>query len=181
MCEFIHLLFLKILIYSEMEKNMDGYREALLQFGTAIGLPDLAPDEKGYCCLQFDDKNILHFQYQPEEENLVIFTQLGFVDVDHTTAVYEMLLEGNFFNRNNDQAVLSVQPGNGAIFLTRTIVNERLPEAFERVVENFMNSTDLWVAKIEAANTAEDEEEGSERAKEEEETQELLERTGLEA
>ena len=137
---------------------MDHYRAALSQFGTTIGLPDLAPDEEGYCCLQFDDKNILHLQYQSEEEQLIIFTQLGFVDVDHTESVYEMLLEGNFFNLQNDSATLSVQPGNRAIFLTRTLVNERLPHAFEKVLESFMNSADLWTAKIEAANTAVEEE-----------------------
>src|SRR5689334_3392201 len=56
--------------------SLDAYRGLVSEFGGAIGLTGLAPDEEGYCALTFDDVPV-HLQYEPEKDEIVAFSRLG--------------------------------------------------------------------------------------------------------
>lgn len=117
-----------------------------------IGIPELTANEEGYCCLQFDKKKLIHLQYTPSEESLTLFSELGFVDLDNQLAIYQLLLEGNFFNAENKGAVFSIQPETQIIFVSLMIPSEFLETIFEKKLEDFINLIDFWSVKLEELN-----------------------------
>src|SRR5262249_33730853 len=119
--------------------SMEIYRSLLKGLGATIGLPDLAPDDEGFCAMQFGDRIVVNLQYEAEREDLALFARLGDVEPDLREAAYEMLLAGNLFWKETAGATLSVEPTAGTVYLAAKQAIQSLDQPrFEAMLNEFV-------------------------------------------
>ena len=125
--------------------------EALLrEFGGKIGLPELRPDERGYCALSFDDLDA-HLQYAGERDELVVFTRLGVLDDEDRAGIYERMLEANLFWGGTNGGTLGVEPDSGMVFLMMKADLCALDgAAFDDLLERFIAAGERWRQEVAA-------------------------------
>ena len=121
----------------------------LAEFGAAIGIPDLRPDEELRCNIMVDDVAV-SFELGMGDENLYIYALLGAVEDGDADVAYLALLHANYVFEGTSGSTLSVDPQSGGIVLIR---EERLdslrPARFEAIIENFVDVAERWMRWIE--------------------------------
>jgi Tir chaperone protein (CesT) family len=128
--------------------SAEGFNALLSEFGRKIGLPKLRADESGYCALSFDDVDA-HLQYEGEQDEVVVFTRLGTVDLDDPTETYARLLGGNLFWEGTGGATLAVEPETGMVFLQAKAAVRSLDGAgFGSLLERFIVAAERWRKEI---------------------------------
>lgn len=129
--------------------SIEIMRGLLRDFGAGIGLPDLAPDDQGYCCLKIGEQITVSLQYENEEQNLVLFARLGTIDVTMREDAYEMMLTGNLFWSQTRGATLAVEPTGGVamLFAKENIVALDLTR-FNRLLESFVEAGESWIKRL---------------------------------
>ena len=121
----------------------------LAEFGGAIGIPGLRPDEEHRCNLMIDDVAV-SFELGPGDESLYIYSLLGTARDGDDEAVYVALLHANYIFGGTGGSTLSVDPQTGGIVLIREERLESLRLArFELVVEQFVDVAERWMQRIE--------------------------------
>jgi hypothetical protein len=127
---------------------MQAFQELLTSLGQSIGLPELAPDEGGYCALSFDDL-MVHLQHDPEQDELLVFARLGEIDDDEPAQLYARMLAANLFWQGTGGATLGLQPEDGMVFLCRKTPLRALDDAaFQQLLEQFVNTADSWRGEV---------------------------------
>ncbi len=117
-------------------------------FGKNIGIPDLALDEHHYCCLQFDGV-VVNLEYEPDKDELFLYTHLGRIPQDPSLALYERLLEANFFFRQTGGGVLGIDKATGIIALAWRLPASPLTlPALEKLMETFVNTAEYWTEQV---------------------------------
>jgi Tir chaperone family protein CesT len=123
----------------------------LRDFGAGIGLPDLAPDDQGYCCLMIGEAITLSLQYEPEEEELAMFARIGHVDDDQRGEACEMLLAGNLFWAETKGGTLAFEPASGSVFL---MMKDRIQALdgprFNTLLTRFVEAAEEWRQRLRA-------------------------------
>ena len=124
-------------------------------FGLTIGIDGLSLDDQGYCCLRFDALDT-HFQYDPANDRLVLFAQLGALDEDALAEGCVWMMNANLFWAGTNGGTLAVQPGVNQVFLhTKTSIQGMDYPHFERWVGELVSAADQWVLNIEKLNNGE--------------------------
>jgi hypothetical protein len=132
--------------------TVEAYARLLESFGQSIGLPELAPDDEGYCALSFDDL-VVHLQHEPEEGEIAAFARIGAVEEDRAEEIYEMLLNANQLWAGTAGATLSVQPEDRAVFIATRKPLQVLGEgSFRDWLGKFVDITDYWTARLARVN-----------------------------
>jgi hypothetical protein len=132
--------------------TFEVYQRLLASFGQSIGLPELAPDDEGYCALSFDDL-VVHLQHEPEDGEIAAFARIGAVEEDRARDIYEMLLNANQLWAGTAGATLSVQPEDQTVFIAdRKPLQVLDEEGFRDWVGNFVDITDYWSARLARVN-----------------------------
>jgi hypothetical protein len=131
--------------------SLDILRSLLRDFGTGIGLPDLAPDDQGYCCLQVGELVKASLQYEPEGQDLVVFARLAEVGPEERPIAHEMMLAGNFFWGQTKGGTLAIDPAEGVVFLQ---MKEKLRvldlPGFEALMERFVAAAEAWQGHLQS-------------------------------
>ena len=129
----------------------------LKEFGEAIGLEGLALDETGYCCLTFDDNIFVSIESDEKENRLLMYSFLGAPKGENVAKVYGEILDGNFFWRHTQGATLSRDPNSeGIVLMDRIELRDMNYARFEKALENFVNTTESWMRKLESAQEEEE-------------------------
>jgi hypothetical protein len=124
------------------------FSDLLHNFGKTIGLPDLAPDETGYCCLMFDE-NVVNIEFDEATEQVFLYSNVGDLPKEGREGLYEMLLEANYFFRGTRGATLSVDTGSDRVVAAYQVPLGALGNSqFESTVENFVHVTESWKKKL---------------------------------
>lgn len=132
------------------------YKKLITELGKNIGLDELKPDEDLYCCLGFDDKITVHFQYNQESETLMLFSQLGIIDEDKLAGVYPKLMKANVFWQGTGGSTLGVDDENNEVILSYQVALSLLDfTKFQELLEGFVNTAELWIDTIVAINRGE--------------------------
>lgn len=144
--------------------SQDLYKQLLSELGASVGLPDLAPDEDDYCCLGFDDKIVTHLQYNAENEILMMFSQLGEIDDEQKNAIYPKMLKANLFWQGTGGGTIGVDDETNEVLMCYQFPIRQLDfHKFQELLESFINTSELWINTLEAAQRGEglDEDGGS--------------------
>lgn len=133
---------------------MNRFAVLIREFGQTVGLPDLEPDEEGYCCLEFDG-HIVNVEFNAPTEEVFLYAQIASLPETGREALYEALLEGNFFYRGTKGGTLGVDSASAAVvFVLKVAVAGMERSAFETVMEDFVNLTIGWKQKTAALSNA---------------------------
>ncbi len=124
-------------------------QKALAKFGSNIGIPDLAFDENGYCCLSFDDI-VVNIEADADNGVLFFYSNVGELPPETNIDLYEMLLEENFLYRGTGGGILGIDKDTNIIAYAYQIPFELVSTSkFEQILENFVNLTEDITKRIE--------------------------------
>ena len=130
---------------------LESTSQLIGEFGRTIGIENLALDEKGCCCLMFDDV-MLNLELTPEPEQFFIYAELGDIPEHGRDEFYAQLLEANFFFRGTGGATLSLDRGANCVLLAYQMASHDLfLQRFSQILENFVNVAATWREKIASA------------------------------
>ncbi len=133
--------------------SIENYKRLLTELGQHIGLNDLAPDEDNYCCLGFDDKIIVHFQYNIQDDVLLLFSPIGTIDEPQIPVAYPKLLQANLFWQGTAGGVLGLDPDTReVIYSYQTSIAYVDFERFQKILENYVSTAEVWINAIESIN-----------------------------
>jgi Tir chaperone protein (CesT) family len=137
--------------------SIDVLRGLLRDLGAELGLPELAPDDQGYCSLKIGERITISIQYEPEEQDLVLFTVLGEVGEELRPEAYPILLAGNLFWAETRGGTLAVEPGTGAVFL---LMKDKIQAVdgtrFRAMLTDFVETGEIWQKRLEDLAAAEE-------------------------
>jgi hypothetical protein len=123
----------------------------LRDFGATIGLPDLAADEGGYCCLAIGERVRISLQYDPEAQDLALFSQLCRIAPETRFEAYEAMLTGNLFWAATRGGTLAIEPSEGCAML---LMKEKLQaldqHRFQALLEAFTEAAENWQDRLAA-------------------------------
>lgn len=127
--------------------SLEIYKSLLHDLGHEISIPELAPDETGYCNLIFDETLMVEMMWVEDTQRLVLFSRLGSYDISDEVEIFRELLLANSFWRGTEGATLGVD--GDLVFLARRIsLKEMDLKAFEQILESFSRVAHFWVEKI---------------------------------
>ncbi len=130
--------------------SLDIMRGLLRDLGASIGLPDLAPDDDGYCCLRIGEHVTVSLQYEPEGQDIALFAKLCQVPQPFRREAYEMMLAGNLFWAQTRGGTLAVEPSEGVVFLLMKEKAQALEfSRFNAMLENFVEAAEDWQRRLE--------------------------------
>src|SRR5689334_13434092 len=119
--------------------SLENYKQLLSELGQSTGIPGLTSDNDNYCCLGFDDKIIVHLQYNPENDTLMFFRQLGKIDEDKTAILYPRLLKANLFWQGTAGSTIGVDDETREILMSYQIPLAFMDfPKFQGVLEGFI-------------------------------------------
>ena len=122
------------------------------EFGAAIGIPDLQPDEGHRCNIMIDDVAV-SFELGTGDESLYIYSLLGPVPEGDEGAVYAALLHANYLIEGTRGSTLGIDPRSGGIVLIREERLESLRLAgFESIIEEFVDVAERWMKRIDSGD-----------------------------
>ena len=138
--------------------SLDIMRGLLRDLGASIGLPELEPDNDGYCCLRIGEHVTVSLQYEPEGQELALFAKLCRIPPQFRFEAYETMLAGNLFWAQTKGGTLAVEPSEGVVFL---LMKEKLQAMdfprFNALLEGFVEAAESWQRRLEALSDEIDE------------------------
>jgi hypothetical protein len=130
--------------------SLEIMRGLLRDLGASIGLPDLAPDDDGYCCLRIGEHVTVSLQYEPEGQDIALFAKLCQIPQPFRREAYEMMLAGNLFWAQTRGGTLAVEPSDGVVFLLMKEKAQALEfSRFNSMLENFVEAAEDWQRRLE--------------------------------
>lgn len=144
--------------------TLENYKQLLSELGQAVGLPELAPDADNYCCLGFDDKIVLHLQFNAENEILMLFAQIGKIDDAYKAAIYPRILKANLFWQGTGGSTLGVDDNGEVLMAYQIMIGGMDFQKFQDLLEGFVNTAELWINTLDAVQKSSELLEESKRA-----------------
>jgi hypothetical protein len=127
--------------------SLETYTHLLKDLGIEIGIPDLTPDETGYCSLILDQTLMIEMMWVEDTQHLVLFSRLGAYDISNELEIFRELLLANSFWRGTEGATLGVD--GDLVFLARRISLSGINfKAFHLIFESFSRVAQFWTHKI---------------------------------
>lgn len=132
--------------------SLSHFQALVQQLGARLGAPDMHADDSGYIALTIDELDV-HFQYEPDDDQVVLFARLPVVDLDRAAEIYGLLLSANLFWQGTRGATFSIDFHTGQVFLAdRRGVDGLIEQELEDWLEGFVNTALHWQQRLEAAN-----------------------------
>ena len=128
--------------------SLSVMKNLVQEFGAAIGIPDLVPDEQNRCNLTFDDVAV-SFELGGRDDSLCIYSLLGTVPDRDAGSFHTALLHANHLLDSTRGSTLSIDPRNTDVVLIREeqLNTLRLPR-LEMLIEDFVNVAEQWMEKL---------------------------------
>lgn len=120
----------------------------IAELAELIGLPGLALDEQGYCCLTFDQSIVVNVEHDPDSGDLLLYSWLGRPGRDRE-AVLADLLEANFFWQGTGGGTLSLERATGGVVLLDRVALAGLEiSVFQRRLTGFVDRAEAWQRRL---------------------------------
>ena len=135
---------------------MDNLFEKLLKdFGENVGIPGLALDDSGCCCLSFDDL-LVNVEYNDQTRQFFLSAHIGDLPAEGREALYERLLSANYFFRDTQGATLAIdKPSNRVLLVFQAPASALDATIFSNTVRNFIQTTEQWRDRVARAASPE--------------------------
>jgi len=140
-----------------MDKRAQAQR-LLAELGETLKLDKLTLDEStDSCALLFDDKRLLEIEFEKDSGRLVLNCALGELPPGDAEPLLRELLVADLYWHRTRGATLGVDEHSGQVMLTQAQgVVELDRQAFEALVETFLNEADRWSSRIAAKPSSAD-------------------------
>ena len=124
------------------------FDKLMSEFGAALGIPDMQPDEFGCCCINVGD-TAFHVLVSPEGDTVTVFTEIGELPDDVEPEVLRQMLAANYFWSGTRGATLGVQPETGAVVLAQRLPLESVTVAeLERLMKQFVEVAETGIPGV---------------------------------
>lgn len=121
-------------------------QQLLDNLAATMGLPALPLNGDQCARLVFDTKIAVDFESDPISGELFLYCDLGTLPLGGREALYRRLLEANLFGQQTLRATLAIEGSSDMVVLWRAVLCEELSlEAFQKVVEDFVNCAESWI------------------------------------
>ena len=144
----IHFAYLFPDSTSTQPMNRQELSQTLTEFGKTCGLPELAFDDAGYCCLSFDDVTV-NLETDANGERLLLYAGLGQIGPDTEPDLLASLLDANFFLRGTGGGTLGVDRATGSVALVQTFSSSEITaNRLEAAAKNFVDLAESWMIRL---------------------------------
>ena len=118
------------------------------EFGSSIGIGELAFDEEQRCNLMFDDVPV-SIELSGNEDSLFVYSVLAPEPKDGVEELYAKLLKANYAFAQTNGSTVALDPMGGGIVLMREEPAEMLRLAqFEALLESFVNTAESFMESL---------------------------------
>lgn len=124
----------------------------LRQFGTHLGLPALALNDRQVCRVVLDGRHAVDLEYSAPDDALHIYCAVGSIPRDATGPTHwaELLLAANMFGHQTGRSALALDSQRGQIFLCRTFgLRDMVFQAFIEEFDRFAGAALHWAKRLE--------------------------------
>jgi len=129
--------------------SKENATQLISYLGEKLGLPDLALDDKDYCCIFSDDGVVTNIDYYEHDDLFVMYTTIGVISDNSRLEIFELMLKGNFGWKDTAGAMTCVDPtGKLALLMTDLPVAPLDGELFCTAIERFHSLSWAWSDKI---------------------------------
>lgn len=126
----------------------------LADFGNALGLEGLSLDDKGYCCLSFDEL-LVHIEAVGDSALVLLYSSVGVVPEDAAPAIYRSLLDANYFFQGTAGATCGLDQAAGTVVLTRVVDTAPMQVLdWEGVIQGFVDAAESCTRRLLTADGA---------------------------
>ena len=128
------------------------FSQFLSRLAKELGLGEnLSLDEANQCFLLFDDKILVRIELRNEPNYFSLVSKLGNVEEKNIPEVYPRLLDYNTLWKETNGTTFGVQQFSEVVILTQHWPLERCSYGnFEKILENFVNTTEYWLNNFES-------------------------------
>lgn len=126
----------------------------LADFGNALGLDGLALDDKGYCCLSFDEL-LVNIEAVGDSTLVLLYSSVGVLPADAAPEIYRSLLDANYFFQGTAGATVGLDLAAGTVVLTRVVDAATLQVLdWEGVIQGFVEAAESCARRLQGAASA---------------------------
>ncbi|WP_161626857.1 type III secretion system chaperone [Desulfospira joergensenii] len=130
-----------------MEK--ERLSQMLETFGNLVGITGIGLDEDNACTISFDGQVVLNLQFEEENHTLLMFSNLGRIEKDRQLELFSEMLEAGFYERARGGPSLGfIRETQTAMLIAQADTRQLDFQAFEALVEQYVNCAEAWIARI---------------------------------
>ena len=124
------------------------FNELLGEFGTMVGIPELASDEDGICTIGLDDTFVLHIGVREGGADVAVSSALGSVDPERRAEMFTELLAENLFPDTLDMAFAWDRQHEQVVLTAKAPLGEMDGQLFSQFLERFMDVATHWEPRL---------------------------------
>lgn len=119
--------------------------DALLRgLGTHVGIPDLAFDADGYCCMSFDD-HVVNLEYDDKRDDILVYAQVGDVPAHPPSSFHPQVLEANYTSALLGLGTLGVDNEKArVVWFDRIVPRAMTQQAFQDALRIAIDRVEFW-------------------------------------
>jgi hypothetical protein len=123
------------------------FGDVISRIGNEIGIPDLCPDEYGYCDLSIDEIGISILMM---DSYITLVSILGTVPLHAKVEIYERLLDANYLWRITSGCTLAMRSSTGDVVIQAQRELEQLShQDIMAWLTQFIEASELWRQSME--------------------------------
>ena len=129
--------------------SRDLVNRVIGELGANVGIPGMHLDDRGACAMIFDKVIIVNIAHRAEDDQAVLYCQLGHPSDVNREALLSHLLEANFFWNQTQNSTLSLERSTGQVVLMNRLPAPALdlPQLLS-VLEAFVNTAEGWMRTL---------------------------------
>lgn len=125
----------------------------LSQFHKTVEFPDFVASDSNYYCFSINDSLMLELKYNPDNDFLDFFLQLGLIHPDHKDEVIIEILDANVLWRGTGGVTLGQDSATGMVTLSfQESVDSMSYQRFEQILETVVSAAEYWSHRIAGEN-----------------------------
>jgi hypothetical protein len=144
---------LNVVVYEQDNMSLNTFEQLIKEFGQTLGLPELALDEEARCHLVVDEEILISFEFQADEQRLLLSAPIGDPSELGSEELLKHLLVSNLTAAAMGEPVAGLEPTTQTLLLVHRVSTDHLDNAaLQTEVENFIAFVEHWHSEIRSDN-----------------------------